>query len=325
MHARIDDAQVGRFAAEVAQLPKDIKGLDFYHAPDRKTHDAEMYPELHHPLAIDFFFFACLHQYGFWYGDRNGYRAPMLATLGGRRFKGSDAVWRVLKRALDESPDLLDPLVLATLKEDELFERVFMHDDGPLPLPDPVTRHALVLGYGRWLLSMRATPSDIVRMANLCSSPLEAFVRTVSGIKGFDGDPFRKKARLLALALMNRPEGFLKPAPGEALGPIVDYHLMRVALRLGLVRLDRFQIERNKERRWCRDKVEAAIRSAVHEALLRVLEISGASPAALDEALWMARKYCPETSVPDCAECRFGNVCAKRIELFQPVFRTTAY
>jgi hypothetical protein len=328
MFARIDDAQVARFAAEVAKLPQDSKGLDFYHAYDGKSHDAEMYPELDHPKAIDYFFFVCLHQHGFWHGDRRGYRAPMFATFDGKRVKGSDALWRSLMRALRTAPDIFHPLCLASLKEDELTELLFVHDEGPLPLPDPATRLELSRTYGNWFmrnLRKNVTPASLVETANRAAKPLSAFLSAIAQVPGFDKDPLQKKSRLLALTLMNRPEAFLKPAPGEQLGPIVDYHLMRVALRMGLVRLAGLQVERNADRKWCRPVVEQAIRQAVHDALAQVQALSGVSSATLDYAMWSARKFCPEMSEPECGKCAFRDACAMNKGLFQPVLRTTAY
>jgi hypothetical protein len=331
MYVRIDDAQVSRFAAEVAKLPSDAKGLDFYRTFDGKAHDAEMYPPLQHGSAIDFFFFICLHNHGFWHGDRQGYRAPMFATLGGKRLKGSDALWRTLIKTLDRTRGSLHPQYLSGVTEADLTENLFVHDDGPLPLPDPATRIEMTRAYGSWfVLNARRgkTPASIVEAANAEAAPLAAFLEEVSWIPGFDRDPFQKKARLLAMALMNRPEAFLKPAPGEQLGPIVDYHLMRVALRLGLVVLDaRYPnlVKKNVARQWVRPVIEEKIRAAVHEALVRVQTLSGVSSATLDLAMWSARKFCPEMTEPECGKCRFQDACAKRTELFQPVYRTTAY
>lgn len=331
MYVRIDDTQVSKFAAEVAKLPADAKGLDFFHTFDGKEHDAGMYPALNHPQAIDFFFVVCLHQHGFWHGDANGYRAPMFATFDGKKVKGSDALWRTFKKAFDRSSFLVQPKYLSGFKEDDLTECLFTHDEGPLPLPDPQTRIALTHDYGTWFL-MNArrgkTPASIVEAANAEPKPLAAFLEEVSWIPGFDQDPFHKKARLLAMALMNRPEAFLMPAPGEQLGPIVDYHLMRVALRLGLVTLDASYpnlAKKNVARQWVRPVVEEKIRAAVHEALIRIQELSGVSSATLDLAMWSARKFCPEMTAPECGKCRFKDACAQRTELFQPVHRTTSY
>ena len=38
-----------------------------------------------------------------------------------------------------------------------------------------------------------------------------------------------------------------------------------------------------------------------------------------------ARKRCPEMTIPKCEKCSVEIVCAKKKELFQPVYRTTFY
>lgn len=321
----VNHDRVAEFAVELSKLPAVAKGLNFFHGFDGKTYDAKSYPDENHPYAVDFFFFACLHQHGFWHASADGYRAPMYATIDGEKLKGSDALWRSLKKALDRERRDFGLHMLAGASEHLLFERLFVHDDGPLPLPDPVTRLEMTRAYGRWFVERGTTPAEMVGAANLQKRPLEAFLSSMGQVPGFDSDPIQKKTRLLAMALMNRPEAFLKPADGEQLPPIVDYHLMRVALRLGLVHLHHHLARRNAARMWCDSTNETRIRLAVHEALVEAQKLSGVSSATLDFAMWSARRYCPEMSEPDCGKCRFGSVCAKNVKLFQPVFRTTAY
>ncbi len=319
---RINEDAVRRFSETLRQMP-DARSLDFYSTFDGRGHDVDRYPPLDHPQAVQFFFMVCLHQYGFWYGDRSGYRAPMFATFGGKKVKGSDAVWFALKRALDAAPELFRDRLYG-VSEHEMWERLFVDDDGPIRFPDPAERLELTRRY------MLADPWGPALLAESRKHPLplERFVVLMRQMPGFSAtiDPFQKKSRMLAMALMNRPERFLIPGSNEIpLPPIVDYHLMRVSLRLGLVELDESERAPNQRREWVDDKVERGIRQMTHAALLEVQRLSGASPEKLDHALWSARTYCPEMTEPDCAKCTFTSFCAKRTELFQPVFRTTAY
>ena len=57
----------------------------------------------------------------------------------------------------------------------------------------------------------------------------------------------------------------------------------------------------------------------------QVIRESGHAMSFIDEKMWSARRYCPEMTMPNCPECVFSEVCKKRTELFQPIFRTTAY
>ena len=56
-------------------------------------------------------------------------------------------------------------------------------------------------------------------------------------IGGYKEDPLRKKSALLAIILQQRPERFLRSVESEEAPPIVDYHVQRSCLRLGLIRV----------------------------------------------------------------------------------------
>jgi hypothetical protein len=70
---------------------------------------------------------------------------------------------------------------------------------------------------------------------------------------------------------------------------------------------------------------EAAIRSVTFDAVALLAERSGRPMGAVDWFLFQMRHRCPEMSAPDCAHCPAMPACAQSVELFQPVFRTTAY
>lgn len=319
------DRQVLSSLANAVQAAPPAKPLDFYHTWDGQAHDSAMYPELNHPLAIEYFFVATVLNYGFWHGHEHGYRAPMLAVLDGQPLKGSDALWRVLKRALDKNPEQFLPEHLANLTEHQAWEQLLVTDNGPMPFPDPEQRLTLLRGYGQDCGQLSFSPSDFVHGLPLHPKPLNAFMRQVVNLTGFNQDALAKKARLLAMILSQRPEKFLKPAAGEQLGPIVDYHLMRLALRLGLIQLNGKAEEKNQQRQWVGKTSEQEIRRATFRALEEILELTGVSAEQLDVTLWNARRYCPETETPVCAKCQFNSFCHKKTGLFQPVYRTTAY
>ena len=294
----INDALVAQFAELIRGMP-DVQPLDFYHAWDGAAHDIAMYPELNHPQAMNFFFLACLHD-----------------------------LWRSLKRALDTEPELFLPQRLANLTEQEMWQNLFVGDGAPMPFPDPAKRLELTRAFGEHCAMYLTTLGDFMELHEVHEQPrpLEHFLSVLKRIPGFNLDPLQKRQRLLAMALMNRPEKFLRAAAGEQLPPIVDYHLMRLALRLGLVEItDEKMAAKNRQRAWVGAAMEYSIRRNVHKALVRVLELSGVSPDKLDFALWSARKYCPEMEPTVCDQCRFTTICAKRVDLFQPVIRTTSY
>jgi len=311
-------ARVANFLKE--QEDDGHNSLNFYSFGDYVATD--MYPELDHPQAINFFFFVCLHQFGFWFGDANGYLEPLYSTFDGKEVKGSDALWKACMRAMDFDETIFEPERLANIGPKELFYSIFCDDNGPIPFPDLEARFKLTRSYGKSVID----PSGLVRKVNRDKSSLRSFLELSALIPGFDQDELRKKNLLLAMALANRPEQFLKASDPENWMPIIDYHLMRLALRMGLINLNSyFSQEWNKDRSWVKAGEEMQIRSACFEAIKELIRQSGHTMSFVDHKLWSGRKYCPEMKEPDCQNCPFSSVCKKRTELFQPVFRTTAY
>jgi hypothetical protein len=80
-----------------------------------------------------------------------------------------------------------------------------------------------------------------------------------------------------------------------------------------------------RDRRLLEADEESAVRRAAFRAMVRLRDRSGRSMAACDYFLFQMRHRCPETREPDCPSCPADPACAHRKELFQPVFRTTAY
>jgi hypothetical protein len=70
---------------------------------------------------------------------------------------------------------------------------------------------------------------------------------------------------------------------------------------------------------------EWAVRSAAFRAIEQVTAASGRSTGAVDWFVFGARRRCPETTPPECARCPLDPACAHRVDLFQPVHRTSFY
>ncbi len=316
--ATINFEQIRKVVEVLRALPPDNAVLTF-------SESADMYPEVGDPHAIDFFFLSSAFNYGFWYGDRNGYREPLFGEIAAKRLKGSDLLYRSLMRAFRADRSVLSPKFLADVTPAQ-FARMFSDDHGPIPFPDLETRFGIARAYGQWFLDNHVTPAQMVVRANESSRPLQWFIASTAEVPGYDQDhPFDKKNMLLAMALANRPEHFLKVTDHSHWQPLIDYHVLRVLLRLGIINLSSDAEETNKAREWADAPDEEAIREHAFIANLVLVQDSQQSMAMVDKALWMARRYCPELEKPQCEKCIFNLVCAKKIDLFQPVFRTTAY
>jgi hypothetical protein len=323
---KINEKQTQLVAELLKKLPENGKGLNFYsYAKDGKEIiDSEKFPPLHHPQAINFFFFVVMHDYGFYYGDDKGYLEPLYGIFHGIKTKGSDLLWKMCRLAL-ANHEGFDPKYLANITVKELG-RIFSDDNGPVIWPDFETRFRMTRAFGRWFIKRGITAEEIVANANSKKESLFYFLSVLRKIPGYDSDPLEKKNLLLAMALANRPEKFLKVNDPEQWMPLVDYHLMRLSLRLGMIEIhDREALRKNCNREWVDFDIERRIRYATYNAVNDLIVKSGRQMSFIDEKIWMARQYCPEMKKPDCSKCIFESICKKRVELFQPIFRTTNY
>lgn len=312
---QVNVLQVERTAQLVAALP-DLQPFNFTGAH---------LPPAGHPAALEFFFAATLQQFGFWSARNGRYLRPLLAVQGGQQRKGSDYLWQAYWSALQAAPGFAAPAQQAALRSSTL-QAVFRADDGTQPMPALRLHLQQARAYGSDLCGMAATPAAILAHANNQPLPLAALLQSLDHVGGYKEDPLRKKSALLALILSERPERWLRAAPAEQLPPIVDYHLQRMCLRLGLVDAsDALLAAALSARKQLAAADEWAVRSAVYSAMQLLAQRSGRSMAAIDWFFFNARTRCPEMAVPDCARCALDPVCAHRTQLFQPVLRTTFY
>ena len=342
--------QIRRTAELIAQLP-DIQPFDF---------TGDLFPPIDHPQALDTFFAATLQQFGFWEMqqiNRKGtestefpklfsvlcpfppqcsggppgavpawfYDRPMIATLDGKSLKGSDYLWAAYRRALDRHAEFCTPTRQAALTEDDLIE-VFRADDGHQPMPAFELHLQQAQAYGRDMQALHWTPRQILAAANRSHQPRQTFLSMLDHVGGYTEDPLRKKSMLLALILEQRPERFLRPALHETAPPVIDYHLMRSCLRIGLIDIhDEALWQHVIQRAEISAEDEWAVRYAAYQAIQQVQQQAGRSMGAVDWFFFNARRRCPEMTEPDCPRCPVDPICAHRKELFQPVRRTTFY
>ncbi len=310
---RVDDVAIRRVAAVVGSLP-DVEPFPFTGGD---------FPPAGHARTLDYFFAATLQQFGFWSATDGRYAEPYLASIGGRRLKGSDFLWAAYRRWLDEDARGLTPKDQRRLSSETLEHR--LRADAGEPLPALALRLEQATSYGRDLEDLGWSPAGIVAEANAESRPLAAFLDLLDQVGGYKEDPLRKKSALLALILRQRPEGFLRAA-GEDVPPVVDYHVQRGCLRIGLVRVDDDALRRRLiDRELLGAEDEWAIRVACFEAMAALQQTSGRSMGAVDWFFFQNRRRCPEMTEPECRRCEVDAVCSHHTSLFQPVRRTTFY
>ncbi len=280
-----------------------------------------------HSLALSMLCISTFHQYGFWTADaKRGWLGPMYADINGVTYKGSDFIWAAFSRAANENPEYLTIDRMAA--DPNLFATICTADDGTCPVPDLESHQQLHRAHGQSM--KRLWPSgyaEIVRTANESTKPVQTLLQIMGELPGYMSDPLAKKVNLLAVILGARPERFLKLRDPENIQPIVDYHMMRVCLRTGLVHIENTDLKRRlQERIWVDPTEELSIRKATGRAIMDLVEETGCSVAAIDGLFFkIGRTHCIETASPRCTECPIESNCIQETKQFQPVFRTTAY
>ena len=315
------DARVRINPARIAAVAELIAGIEHF-APFPFTGPDLPPPE--HPAAIDYFFTTTLQQFGFWTAAGDRYERPLIAGIDGAERKGAFYLFRAYLRWLENDPERLTPGGQAELTEADL-RSVLRADDGTDPMPAMDLHLALARQYGRDMLALKLTPQALLERANLSPAPLQALLRQLDHVGGFKEDPLRKKSVLLGMILQQRPEAFLAGG-GEDLPPVVDYHVMRSCLRIGLIDVtDKYLANKLIARQLLRDDEEWAVRLAAHGAVEQLVRQSGKTMGAVDWFFFQARKRCPEMSTPRCEDCVVDAACTHRKDLFQPVMRTSFY
>ena len=181
--------------------------------------------------------------------------------------------------------------------------------------------------YGRDMLALQLTPQAVLDKALASTQPLQTFLVTLDQVGGYKEDPVRKKSLLLAMILKDRPETFLPLRGDEQIAPIMDYHLMRSCLRIGLIDVLDNELETKLTNRQIVSPAEEwAVRYPAYLAFDQLVTLSGRNLSTVNGFFFMnARNRCPEMTEPKCGSCQLNPACAQRKEFFQPVLRTSFY
>ena len=283
-------------------------------------------PPVGHPKAVDYLFAATLQQFSFWSVRDNRYYQPLIARIDGVERKGSDYLWAAFTRGVEKDAEFCSPERQADLSREELLA-VFRADNGEDPMPALDLHLEQARQYGRDMLALQLTPQAVLDKALASTQPLQTFLVTLDQVGGYKEDPVRKKSLLLAMALNDRPETFLPLRDDEQIAPIIDYHLMRSCLRIGLIDVLDEELETKLTNRQIVSPAEEwAVRYPAYLAFEQLVTLSGRSPSTVNGFIFMnARKRCPEMTDPQCRLCPLDPVCAHRKEFFQPVLRTSFY
>ena len=236
---------------------------------------------------------------------------PYEARLQGEGlYHGADLLYRLGRRMLDEDPGFFSPERLESLSLGELRAWLCVGDVCP---PDPERRLHLLRDLGRKLRLLYK--GSALRLLEESGGWLHTWEPGSPGLverlRVFEAysDPVEKKAMLLAKFLERR--GLLGVRDRWNKRVPVDNHLTRIALRLGIVRVEDSlwaKILRQEETSPWEDVL---LRTAVREAWHLVALEAGVDDFVLDDLLWsMGRRLCVHGS-PHCRGCSGHQLCVE--------------
>jgi hypothetical protein len=278
-----------------AQLALRLRELDL-HAARYATIEGAL-PGLRPPQLREYYFFLCALLFDF---------KGMRAELHGKEYLGSDLFFALAEREVRRDPHAFAAERMARITAQD-FDTIFSVDRDPTRPSTPrgaararllrETAAALQDRYGGSLESLLLQAGGYLRREDG-----KGLLDALSVLPGYL-DPHLKKAFVL-LKIWQRL-GLWEARDKANLFIPVDYHLLRVALRSGMVR-----VEAPAWQQRLRDKAAAAveeeeqIRAAVKRAYKRVEELSGIDVFTLDELFWtLGRSCCHHDRAARCAAC----------------------
>lgn len=269
-------------------------------------------------------YFAIGNAINFRFWDLQGRQlVPAAGTIDGQHHRGAMYMWRCLRRAIaTRDLDLLDAKVLANLSEAE-FDVLFTDDAGVNPLAVArADRVANLRDLGARLLA--DWDGAFFNVAKASGGSLAAFARSSSSFRAFD-DPVYKLTMVNAIVHLGSGVYEFDDEPL----PAIDYHLLRQALRQGVLRPSS-DLAQQLTTMAVLDHEDAQELRRV--ALVAFVEFAGnaeISGELLDNRYWMNRINC--TDAPVCLDpktasvCPFLEACERAVAFALPIELTRYY
>lgn len=233
------------------------------------------------------------------------------ASVDGEELHGADLLYRLGMKMYSENSEFFDPRNLIKVEPQDVISWLSIGNASP---PDPDVRSMLLRDLGSKMLKLfEGDPLKILHTAGnrLKRDDGNGFLELIKVFKAYQ-DPVEKKGMLLAKFLSYR--GILRITDVENKRVPVDNHLTRIAIRLGIVDLERIYIEKILHRVPFDKDEDVIIRYSVREAYRYLSLYSGVDPFHLDDALWtLGRTTCTKDR-SKCSTCHFKRFCRAYLE-----------
>jgi hypothetical protein len=204
-------------------------------------------------------------------------------------------------KAFKENPSFFEPENLAKATPRIVIEWLGLRRGGrTLAPPDPEVRASLLRDLGEKLVRYYggdAYSLVVESRGYLRRGVGEGFIDLVKVFKAYQ-DPVEKKAFLLAKFLERR--GVLEVRDHYNKEVPVDNHLVRIAIRTGIISVDSGTLERIALGDEFSDEEDYLIRYAARMAYKEVAKRAGIDPFILDDYLWAFGRQCCTQETPAC-------------------------
>lgn len=312
----VDWGQVGRISAQIS-----LQAVGF----QRAAWDDGHFWNVDDDAASRSQFFAIGNSVNFRFWSLEAARMrPARGMLDGSEYQGAMYMWRALRRALGKTGgELLDADFLTRLSDAD-FDRIFADDTGGNPLaPGREQRIANLRDLGDHLLTH--WNGSFFNLVESTGGSLVEFARLSRRIRAFD-DPMWKLTMLTSI--LHSGSGIYRFRDDPL--PAVDYHLLKQALRQGMVRPSPALGKEIATSRLLRSEDALELRRLALVAFVAVSERTGLSGELLDSRYWLNRVNCTDPD-PVCLNpatadrCPFHGACCQFAQFEQPLELTRYY
>ena len=314
----IDRSQLERIGLQIQTRPE-------FNEYSRATWDDDHFWNAHDPLPKRSQYYAIGNaiNFRFWALD-GGQMVPSKGTLDGKEYRGAMFMWRALRRELDRSGgELLSASTLAELTREQ-FDSIFRDDKGAAPLePAADDRVENLRDLGRQLLSR--WDGSFFNVVDASGGSLVEFARLCGDFRAYD-DPIYKLTMLTAILHSGSRVYVFNDQPL----PAIDYHLLRHALRQGILRPVEPLARKLRHDELLSTEEAIELRRVALGAFVALSERTGLSGELLDNKFWLNRVKCTDTD-PVCldpataTECPFYGACIQAVDFGRPLELTRYY
>jgi len=292
-HITVNHEQARRMGQRLLDLNWKSAGYDTLNAAVPAGYDRR--------AQIDYFFYTSMLLFDF--------KNIETALPDGKYIKGTDVFFYLCRRAGETQPDFWSAAKLASMSDDDYLRAFSLKGDTTQPdIPRMEERIAMLRDAAHVLLTRwEGHASNLLLAYPALKSDDGGLLDTLLHSSDLNSDPLFKKVfvwlkslDVLALWKPRDPEHVMMP---------VDYHVIRLALRNGTVRVeDAALAQALRTHATVSAEDEEALRVAVMEAYHELIRSSGVSIYFVDEVFWLVgRSCCHYKRAPRCAACDYSD------------------